>query len=102
MHVTFHLCHSYAHQNLFLGPTSVQFCQEPGGYGTYRHHLKVVWEYASGLRAISSLHAGKLSGQAAVTSRLKGLGYTLTKEQIADVFVRFKVSQDHCFSSTVV
>ena len=35
--------------------------------------------------------AGKLSGQAAVTSRLKALGYTLTKEQIADIFVRFKV-----------
>ena len=35
---------------------------------------------------------GKLSGQAAVLSRLKGLGYSLTKEQMADVFVRFKVS----------
>ena len=34
---------------------------------------------------------GKLSGQAAVTSRLKGLGYSLTKEQMADIFIRFKV-----------
>lgn len=38
------------------------------------------------------LHIGKLSGQAAVTSRFKGLGYALTKEQMADVFVRFKAS----------
>ena len=101
MHVTSHLCRSYAHQNLFLGLTSRQFCQEQGGHGTSCHHLVVVWEYASGLRAITSLYAGKLSGQAAVTSRLKGLGYTLTKEQMADIFVRFKVSQDHCFSCTV-
>ncbi|KAL0021115.1 hypothetical protein WJX79_010332 [Trebouxia sp. C0005] len=38
----------------------------------------------------SGIVLGKLSGQAAVTSRLKGLGYTLTKEQMADIFVRFK------------
>lgn len=36
--------------------------------------------------------AGKLSGQAAVTNRLKGLGYSLTKEQMADIFIRFKVT----------
>ena len=52
--------------------------------------------------------AGKLSGQAAVTSRLKGLGYSLTKEQMADIFIRFKVclltlpcSLSHDGSSTV-
>ncbi|DBA86569.1 hypothetical protein WJX77_010262 [Trebouxia sp. C0004] len=38
----------------------------------------------------SGIVLGKLSGQAAVTSRLKGLGYTLTKQQMADIFVRFK------------
>lgn len=38
----------------------------------------------------SGIVLGKLSGQAAVLSRLKALGYNLTKEQMADVFVRFK------------
>ena len=38
-----------------------------------------------------SAATGKLSGQAAVTSRLQGLGYSLTKEQMADIFIRFKV-----------
>lgn len=40
--------------------------------------------------------AGKLSGQAAVTNRLKGLGYSLTKEQMADIFIRFKVTVCAC------
>ena len=44
-------------------------------------------------QSLTCVPAGKLSGQAAVTSRLKGLGYSLTKEQMADIFVRFKVSQ---------
>lgn len=43
-----------------------------------------------------AIAAGKLSGQAAVTSRLKGLGYTLTKEQMSDVFIRFKASDWNC------
>lgn len=38
---------------------------------------------------------GKLSGKAAVMSRLKTLGYDdLTKEQSDDVFRRFKVGQE--------
>ena len=59
---------------------------------------RIVWCYtrlrqAAGADSSSFVFspAGKLSGQAAVTSRLKGLGYTLTKEQMADIFIRFKV-----------
>ena len=90
-------------------PSSVQECICMVPYGGVAIHCDST--YVKGVCELNTVHhillpmlmhaciytclgfdaTGKLSGQAAVTSRLKGLGYSLTKEQMVDIFIRFKV-----------